>query len=174
MCVCVCGENLEILKMIPRSPPQKRCRTEPISQDSPILGGGSGSNRQLVIYEDVSPTVKPLNSSHEPSDHLLCTYQCRQMVRTLMFMLCVLYMFTFICFNLLVRFGLLNLCLFVVPLVYGFEGNVNSNRPYIFFIILGLLISAFARCSELRCVLLSAFRSLTSPLFLLYSSPPIQ
>lgn len=82
MCVCVCGENLEILKMIPRSPPQKRCRTEPISQDSPILGGGSGSNRQLVIYEDVSPTVKPLNSSHEPSDHLLCTYQCRQMVKS--------------------------------------------------------------------------------------------
>ncbi|XP_021888214.1 mitotic spindle checkpoint protein MAD1 [Carica papaya] len=68
--------------MIPRSPPQKRCRTEPISQDSPILGGGSGSNRQLVIYEDVSPTVKPLNSSHEPSDHLLCTYQCRQMVKS--------------------------------------------------------------------------------------------
>ncbi|KAK4766373.1 hypothetical protein SAY87_008015 [Trapa incisa] len=60
--------------MILRTPPPKRPRTEPkaLEESSPV-----GSDRQLFIYED-SPVVHV----QPPSDHLLCTYQCRQMVKS--------------------------------------------------------------------------------------------
>ncbi|RDY07536.1 Mitotic spindle checkpoint protein MAD1, partial [Mucuna pruriens] len=57
--------------MIVRTPPpMKRPRA-----DADADGDG---NRQLVIYED------PPESSQEPSasEHMLCTYQCRQMVKS--------------------------------------------------------------------------------------------
>ncbi|KAH9684505.1 mitotic spindle checkpoint protein MAD1 [Citrus sinensis] len=66
--------------MILRTPPPKRPRDaagEPIIECPPTAGG---SDRRLVIYEDPSPAGR--ESSHQPSDHLLCTYQCRQMVKS--------------------------------------------------------------------------------------------
>lgn len=66
--------------MILRTPPPKRPRDaagEPIIECPPTAGG---SDRRLVIYEDPSPAGQ--DSSHQPSDHLLCTYQCRQMVKS--------------------------------------------------------------------------------------------
>lgn len=66
--------------MILRTPPPKRPRDaagEPIIECPPTAGG---SDRRLIIYEDPSPAGR--ESSHQPSDHLLCTYQCRQMVLT--------------------------------------------------------------------------------------------
>lgn len=66
--------------MILRTPPPKRPRdaaSEPIIECPPTAGG---SDRRLVIYEDPSPAGQ--ESSHQPSDHLLCTYQCRQMVKS--------------------------------------------------------------------------------------------
>ncbi|KAF2320295.1 hypothetical protein GH714_026886 [Hevea brasiliensis] len=62
--------------MIFRTPPPKRPRDDAKAiESSPV-----GSDRRLVIYED--PVVQLPESSHEPqpSDHMLCTYQCRQMV----------------------------------------------------------------------------------------------
>lgn len=58
-------------EMILRTPPPKKPRTETkaVEESSPV-----GSDRQLVIYED-PPAVHD-----QPSEHLLCTYQCRQMV----------------------------------------------------------------------------------------------
>ena len=48
--------------------------------DVPIVESPpTASDHRLVIYEDPSPLAGP-GSSHEPSDHMLCTYQCRQMV----------------------------------------------------------------------------------------------
>lgn len=66
--------------MILRTPPPKRPRDaagEPIIECPPTAGG---SDRRLVIFEDPSPAGQ--KSSHQPSDHLLCTYQCRQMVKS--------------------------------------------------------------------------------------------
>ncbi|XP_057494404.1 mitotic spindle checkpoint protein MAD1 isoform X2 [Actinidia eriantha] len=54
--------------MILRTPPPKKRR----APESP------NSGRQLVIYED-SPAPE---SSHEHSEQMLCTYQCRQMVKS--------------------------------------------------------------------------------------------
>ncbi|XP_022721324.1 mitotic spindle checkpoint protein MAD1 [Durio zibethinus] len=65
--------------MILRTPPSKRQRAEPIVQDSP--SAVAASEGRLVIYEDNPPAAPPQESSHQPSDHLLCTYQCRQMVK---------------------------------------------------------------------------------------------
>ncbi|KAF2320297.1 hypothetical protein GH714_026891 [Hevea brasiliensis] len=62
--------------MIFRTPPPKRPRDDAKAiESSPV-----GSDRRLVIYED--PVVQLPESSHEPqpSDHMLCTCQCRQMV----------------------------------------------------------------------------------------------
>ncbi|KAJ9159099.1 hypothetical protein P3X46_024629 [Hevea brasiliensis] len=64
--------------MIFRTPPPKRPRDDAKAiESSPV-----GSDRRLVIYED--PVVQLPESSHEPqpSDHMLCTYQCRQMVKS--------------------------------------------------------------------------------------------
>ncbi|OAY40060.2 hypothetical protein MANES_10G106700v8 [Manihot esculenta] len=64
--------------MILRTPPPKRPRDDAKAIESPPIG----SDRRLVIYED--PVVQLPESSHEPqpSDHMLCTYQCRQMVKS--------------------------------------------------------------------------------------------
>ncbi|KAK4798871.1 hypothetical protein SAY86_024236 [Trapa natans] len=59
--------------MILRTPPPKRPRTEIKAAEE---GYPVGSGRHLVIYED-SPVVHD-----QPSEHLLCTYQCRQMVKS--------------------------------------------------------------------------------------------
>ncbi|XP_030539237.1 mitotic spindle checkpoint protein MAD1 [Rhodamnia argentea] len=58
-------------------PPSKKQRLENRAADaSPPVGSG----RQLVIYEE-PPDVDPDHPSSS-SDHLLCTYQCRQMVKS--------------------------------------------------------------------------------------------
>ncbi|RVW44358.1 Mitotic spindle checkpoint protein MAD1 [Vitis vinifera] len=49
-------------------PPRKRRADDSRAPESP------GSDRRLVIYEDPVP-----ESSHGPSEQMLCTYQCRQM-----------------------------------------------------------------------------------------------
>ncbi|KAH9603871.1 hypothetical protein KSS87_013559 [Heliosperma pusillum] len=68
--------------MILRTPPPRKRRAPPESPPpSAVLGSGSGSGGGgggLVIYEDPSPS----SSHQQPSDHLLCTYQCRQMVKS--------------------------------------------------------------------------------------------
>lgn len=61
-------------RMILRTPPLKKQRADSRPPESP----GGGSDRRIVIYEDPLP-----ESSHDhPSEHMLCTYQCRQMVKS--------------------------------------------------------------------------------------------
>ena len=64
-------ETLEIRgEMILRTPPPRKRRADDSrAPESP------GSDRRLVIYEDPVPV-----SSSGPSEPMLCTYQCRQMV----------------------------------------------------------------------------------------------
>lgn len=71
--------------MILRTPPPKRPRDDAKAIESPPIG----SDRRLVIYED--PVVQLPESSHEPqpSDHMLCTYQCRQMVGEFVYCVCL-------------------------------------------------------------------------------------
>uniref|UniRef100_A0A1D1YB05 Mitotic spindle assembly checkpoint protein MAD1 n=1 Tax=Anthurium amnicola TaxID=1678845 RepID=A0A1D1YB05_9ARAE len=59
--------------MILRTPPPQRKRKAGslVDHESPI------SDRRLVIYEDPLPVA-----SLDPSDHMVCTYQCRQMVKS--------------------------------------------------------------------------------------------
>ncbi|KAK8493116.1 hypothetical protein V6N13_104898 [Hibiscus sabdariffa] len=65
--------------MILRTPPPKKQRSEPMHHESPSpLVAAEGP---LIIYEDSPLVAPPPESSHQPSDHLLCTYQCRQMVK---------------------------------------------------------------------------------------------
>ncbi|KAJ0080016.1 hypothetical protein Patl1_23497 [Pistacia atlantica] len=73
--------------MIVRTPPPKRPRApdvdKPIVESPPGSGGGGGSSgRRLVIYEDPPVAAVAPESSHQPSDQYLCTYQCRQMVKS--------------------------------------------------------------------------------------------
>ncbi|XP_065870640.1 mitotic spindle checkpoint protein MAD1 [Euphorbia lathyris] len=66
--------------MILRTPPPKRPRADGKAIESPPVG----SDRHLVIYQDSPLVVQPPESSQEPekpSEHMLCTYQCRQMVK---------------------------------------------------------------------------------------------
>ncbi|PPR97804.1 hypothetical protein GOBAR_AA22862 [Gossypium barbadense] len=63
--------------MILRTPPPKKQRAEPILHESP--SPQVASEGRLVIYEDNPLAAPPPESPHQPSDHLLCTYQCRQM-----------------------------------------------------------------------------------------------
>ncbi|EEF34534.1 mitotic spindle checkpoint protein MAD1 [Ricinus communis] len=70
--------------MILRTPPPKRPRDDVKAiETSPV---GSDRRQPLIIYEDPAVIVQhPDDSSHEPhqpSDHMLCTYQCRQMVKS--------------------------------------------------------------------------------------------
>ncbi|MED6151017.1 coiled-coil domain-containing protein mad1 [Stylosanthes scabra] len=63
--------------MIVRTPPPpKRPRTDADSD--------SDANRQLVIYEDPPPPAPMPDSAAQDADntHMLCTYQCRQMVKS--------------------------------------------------------------------------------------------
>ncbi|KAF2573906.1 hypothetical protein F2Q70_00003664 [Brassica cretica] len=61
--------------MILRTPPPKKARSE-------AGGSSTPTGDQLVIYED-SPLPAPLQTaSHDHSDQHLCTYQCRQMVKS--------------------------------------------------------------------------------------------
>ena len=76
----ICDWETERAKttMIVRTPPPKRPRSETMPPESP---SAAGSDRRMVIYED-SPLAAPFHESpQQHSDHLLCTYQCRQMVR---------------------------------------------------------------------------------------------
>ncbi|KAK6945547.1 Spindle assembly checkpoint component Mad1, partial [Dillenia turbinata] len=56
-------------------PPSKKRRAEPEVGETPKSDHG----QQLVIYED--PPCPLPETSHQPSEHMLCTYQCRQMVK---------------------------------------------------------------------------------------------
>ncbi|KAJ0236930.1 Mitotic spindle checkpoint protein MAD1 [Hirschfeldia incana] len=61
--------------MILRTPPPKKPRSD-------AGGSSTPTGNQLVIFED-SPLPAPLQTtSHEHSDQHLCTYQCRQMVKS--------------------------------------------------------------------------------------------
>uniref|UniRef100_A0A2P2JKR9 Spindle assembly checkpoint component mad1 n=1 Tax=Rhizophora mucronata TaxID=61149 RepID=A0A2P2JKR9_RHIMU len=64
--------------MILRTPPPKRARQEAIGVNSPP----DRSDRGLVIYEDnpAATPAPPVQPSHS-SGPMLCTYQCRQMVK---------------------------------------------------------------------------------------------
>lgn len=80
--------------MILRTPAPRKRRAESAlpEEDNQFLNSRSpnnikynvsNSNKQLVIYED-SPSAAVPDSSHDhpiTSDHMLCTYQCRQMVK---------------------------------------------------------------------------------------------
>ncbi|PPE02797.1 hypothetical protein GOBAR_DD00166 [Gossypium barbadense] len=61
--------------MILRTPPPKKQRAEPILHESP--SPQVASEGRLVIYEDNPLAAPPPESPHQPSDHLLCTYQCQ-------------------------------------------------------------------------------------------------
>lgn len=58
--------------MIVRTPPRKR-KAESSAPESP------NSDHRLIIFEDL-PVPEPSHQS--PSEHMLCTYQCRQMVKS--------------------------------------------------------------------------------------------
>ncbi|KAL3515769.1 hypothetical protein ACH5RR_022671 [Cinchona calisaya] len=78
--------------MILRTPPPRKRRAElvlpeEVEEDHRFRNSrspnNSNRNKQLVIYED-SPVAPLPESSHDhpiTSDHMLCTYQCRQMVK---------------------------------------------------------------------------------------------
>lgn len=59
-------------KMMLRTPPPRKRRADSRPPESPT------SDHQLVIFEDL-PVPE---SSHHHSDQMLCTYQCRQMVKS--------------------------------------------------------------------------------------------
>uniref|UniRef100_A0A5B7BXX2 Putative mitotic spindle checkpoint protein MAD1 n=1 Tax=Davidia involucrata TaxID=16924 RepID=A0A5B7BXX2_DAVIN len=58
--------------MILRTPPPRKRRADSRAPESP------NSDRRLVIYEDLPMP----ESSHDHSEQMLCTYQCRQMVKS--------------------------------------------------------------------------------------------
>ncbi|KAM3377797.1 mitotic spindle checkpoint protein MAD1 [Capsicum galapagoense] len=62
--------------MILRTPVKRKAQSK-----QPEDGSPSSGNRKLVIYED---TPLPESSHHHPQtdDQMLCTYQCRQMVKS--------------------------------------------------------------------------------------------
>ncbi|XP_023530274.1 mitotic spindle checkpoint protein MAD1 [Cucurbita pepo subsp. pepo] len=68
--------------MIVRTPPPKKQRSE--VRALPDSSSAGASDLPLVIYEDPLPVVPATTQpecSHEPSEQMLCTYQCRQMVK---------------------------------------------------------------------------------------------
>ncbi|CAN0907383.1 Mitotic spindle checkpoint protein MAD1 [Linum grandiflorum] len=65
--------------MMLRTPPPKRPRTidaAPIIETPPTAGS---DRHKLVVYED--PASHNQGSPHQHSEQMLCTYQCRQMVK---------------------------------------------------------------------------------------------
>ncbi|KAL5728329.1 hypothetical protein ACHQM5_001427 [Ranunculus cassubicifolius] len=77
--------------MILRTPPARKRRASN-SDSSPFAAATEAaqaglipsSNNNLVIYEDPDTPLPHESTSHNPStsDQLLCTYQCRQMVKS--------------------------------------------------------------------------------------------
>jgi mitotic spindle assembly checkpoint protein MAD1 len=63
--------------MIVRTPPAKKRRGPENESPPPAPAAGP-----LVIYED-HPSPSPLQPTDDSSHHMLCTYQCRQMVFSL-------------------------------------------------------------------------------------------
>ncbi|GMH25663.1 hypothetical protein Nepgr_027506 [Nepenthes gracilis] len=61
--------------MILRTPPPRKRRADSELRESP-----PDSNRGLVIYED--PPASVPDSAYDPPEQMLCTYQCRQMVKS--------------------------------------------------------------------------------------------
>lgn len=72
------GVNPSEGRMILRTPPPKRPRGDSRPPESPPVA----EDGQLVIYED--PPVPESSLEPSVSEHMLCTYQCRQMVRQLL------------------------------------------------------------------------------------------
>ncbi|VFQ88647.1 unnamed protein product [Cuscuta campestris] len=67
--------------MILRTPPVRKRKAE--SEAKPDEAGSPVSNRQqLVIYEDEPSALESSQDHHFSSDQMLCTYQCRQMVKS--------------------------------------------------------------------------------------------
>ncbi|TQD96033.1 hypothetical protein C1H46_018375 [Malus baccata] len=67
------------LKMIVRTPPTKKQRAAAPEAETPPPAPGPGP---LVIFEDDPPPPSSLPPPDSSSHHLLCTYQCRQMVKS--------------------------------------------------------------------------------------------
>ncbi|XP_019230207.1 PREDICTED: mitotic spindle checkpoint protein MAD1 isoform X1 [Nicotiana attenuata] len=63
--------------MMLRTPPLKRRAQSKQPED----GSPNSGNRQLIIYED-TPLPESSHDHPETSDQMLCTYQCRQMVKS--------------------------------------------------------------------------------------------
>lgn len=73
--------------MILRTPPPRKRRAEsalPEDQIPTSLSPKGISNQKLVIFEDSPLALLPESSQEHPitSDQMLCTYQCRQMVKS--------------------------------------------------------------------------------------------
>ncbi|XP_022155151.1 mitotic spindle checkpoint protein MAD1 isoform X2 [Momordica charantia] len=69
--------------MILRTPPLKKQRSD--VRALPDASSGAASDLPLVIYEDPLPSLPPTSQpelSHNHSEPMLCTYQCRQMVKS--------------------------------------------------------------------------------------------
>ncbi|KZV48188.1 hypothetical protein F511_20321 [Dorcoceras hygrometricum] len=68
--------------MILRTPPPRKRRAESLREED-RANPSPNSNRQLVIFEDLpEPEHSHGHSLPVTSDHMLCTYQCRQMVKS--------------------------------------------------------------------------------------------
>ncbi|XP_009791238.1 mitotic spindle checkpoint protein MAD1 [Nicotiana tabacum] len=63
--------------MMLRTPPLKRRAQSKQPED----GSPNSGNRQLIIYED-TPLPESSHDHPDTSDQMLCTYQCRQMVKS--------------------------------------------------------------------------------------------
>ncbi|XP_051114272.1 mitotic spindle checkpoint protein MAD1 [Andrographis paniculata] len=69
--------------MILRTPPAKKRMAESLPLDERSNARSSGSDKQLVVFEDL-PVAECSHDHSGPiaSDQMLCTYQCRQMVKS--------------------------------------------------------------------------------------------
>ncbi|XP_043722124.1 mitotic spindle checkpoint protein MAD1 isoform X2 [Telopea speciosissima] len=68
--------------MIIRTPPPRKRKVDSSPDAAAIVAyetPAAASNRPLVIYEDPVPES---SHGHDPSEQMLCTYQCRQMVKS--------------------------------------------------------------------------------------------
>ncbi|KAM0972577.1 hypothetical protein ACFX2H_020078 [Malus domestica] len=65
--------------MIVRTPPTKKLRAAPPETETPPPAPATGPGPLVIFEDDPPPSLPPPGSS---SHHLLCTYQCRQMVKS--------------------------------------------------------------------------------------------
>ncbi|KAB2627637.1 spindle assembly checkpoint component mad1 [Pyrus ussuriensis x Pyrus communis] len=65
--------------MIVRTPPTKKQRVAPSVTETPPPAPATGPGPLVIFEDDPPPSLPPPGSS---SHHLLCTYQCRQMVKS--------------------------------------------------------------------------------------------